>query len=86
MLTHRLVADEDRNLGNIFCAAPRRFHRTLDVGEGIGGLLGGAFRHLLGFGVAAADGGGAGSLNDAQRREIRAIIDELTELKKLLAG
>ncbi|MEE8222775.1 MAG: MerR family transcriptional regulator [Alphaproteobacteria bacterium] len=35
---------------------------------------------------AAADGGGAGSLNDAQRREIRAIIDELTELKKLLAG
>ncbi len=34
----------------------------------------------------AADGDGAGSLDDAQRREIRAIIDELTELKKLLAG
>ena len=28
----------------------------------------------------AAGGDGAGSLNDAQRREIRAIIDELTEL------
>ncbi|MCH8917336.1 MAG: MerR family transcriptional regulator [Alphaproteobacteria bacterium] len=33
----------------------------------------------------AADGDGAGSLDDAQRQEIRAIIDELTELKKLLA-
>ena len=39
---------------------------------------------------SAAGGGGAGgaavSLNDSQRREISAIIDELTELKKLLAG
>ncbi len=33
----------------------------------------------------AADGDGAGALDDAQRREIHAIIDELTELKKLLA-
>ena len=33
-----------------------------------------------------ADGEAASSLNDAQRQEIRAIIDELTELKKLLTG
>ena len=33
----------------------------------------------------SAIGDGAGSLNDTQRQEIRAIIDELTELKKLLA-
>lgn len=34
-----------------------------------------------------AMGGASGSsLNDAQRREIRAIIDELTELRNLLSG
>jgi hypothetical protein len=35
--------------------------------------------------AGGAPGDAAVSLNDAQRREINAIIDELTELKKLLA-
>lgn len=34
----------------------------------------------------AVGGAGGSSLNDAQRREIRAIIDELTELRNLLSG
>lgn len=35
---------------------------------------------------AAVDSHDQGHLSDAQRRELHAIIDELTELKKLLAG
>ena len=37
-------------------------------------------------GDGAVDGDSVNSLNDTQRGEIRAIIDELTELKNLLSG